>query len=146
MDYYVMRVCDGGRRVEKHVRLAGRTRGVLSIRQETDPKRHRATLVARLACANSVRSIPPLYDVALIGTSGDSLMLIGVERISAGPLQREYAVGQTWIVEPAIVQDTIDAETKWQAAAREAAELRERLQCLTQTEHSANAPRPPPEA
>ena len=126
-----MRVCDGGRRVEKHVRIASRTRGSLTVRQEADGLRRRAVLVARLAPAIGHRAVPPLCDVALIGTAGDRWILSGFERIEAGPLAREYAVGQTWVVEPVIVQDLIDAETRWSHAVREVQALREQLQALS---------------
>lgn len=126
-----MRACDGGRRVEKHVRIASRTRGSISIRQEADSTRRRAILVARVLPTAGGRSIPALYDVVLIGTSGEAWLLSGYERIEAGPLSREHALGQTWIIEPAAVQDLIDADAKWTAAAREANELREQLRTLT---------------
>jgi hypothetical protein len=133
MQYLVMRVFDGGRRLEKHARLAGRTRGSLAIHQETDNNRRRAILVARLAVDAGQRPAPPLHDVTLIGTSGEAFVLTGIERIEAGPLAREYAVGQTWIVEPVQVQDLLDAEQKWRDSAREVELLREQLRCLTQS-------------
>jgi hypothetical protein len=130
MEFEIMRVCDGGRRVEKHVRLAGRTRGSLSIVQEADQTRRRAVLVARLAPAGGQRAVPPLYDVVLVGTSGDRWILSGFERIEAGPLRLEHALGQTWVVEPVAVQDLIEAERRWIDAVRDANELRERLTAL----------------
>jgi len=142
MDYDVMRVCDGGRIVEKHVRQAGRTRGSLTIRQEADSVRHRAIIVARLAPAAGRRAIPPLFDATLVGTSGDCWMLRGYERIEAGPLAREVSVGQTWIVEPAAIQDLIDIETKWRSALLEASELREQLRALTGGRGSAGNKEP----
>ncbi len=132
-----MRTCDGGRVVEQHVRIAGRTRGNITVRQETDNIRHRAILVARLVPASGHRSIAPLYDAVLIGTSGERWMLTGSERIIAGPLAREVSVGQSWIIEPVVVQDLIDVEVKWTNALREANVLRDQLRELT-----ANGARP----
>lgn len=139
-----MRVCDGGRRVEKHVRIASRSRGSIRIQQEDDSTRHRAVLVARLAPAAGHRAIPALYDVTLIGTSGDRWVFGGFERIEAGPLAREYAVGQTWIIEPVVVQDLIDVEVRWTHALREASELRERLRLLTEANSIGTTPVPLP--
>jgi hypothetical protein len=76
---------------------------------------------------------PPLHDVTLIGTSGEAFVLTGIERIEAGPLAREYAVGQTWIVEPVQVQDLLDAEQRWSDSAREVELLREQLRTLTES-------------
>ena len=98
-----MRVCDGGRRQEKHVRIAGRTRGRLSVGQEADAVRHRSLLVARVHPAAGFRAIPALYDVVLIASTGERWILTGHERIQSGPLAHEYAVAQTWILEPAVV-------------------------------------------
>ena len=83
-----MRTCDGGRVVEQHVRIAGRTRGSITVRQENDRIRHRTILVARLVPASGHRLITPLYDAVLIGTSGERWMLAGSERIITGPLGR----------------------------------------------------------
>ena len=131
MDYEVMRTCDGGRVVKQHVRIAGRTRGSITVRQETDNIRHRTILVARLVPASGHRPITPLYDAVLIGTSGERWMLAGSERIITGPLGREVSVGQSWIIEPVVVQDLIDVEVKWTNALREANSLREQLRDLT---------------
>ena len=131
MEYEVQRVCDAGRRVEPQLRVAGRTRGAVRIQQEHDGVRHRAVLVARLQPAPGHRAIPPLFDVTLIGSAGARWTITGVERIDAGPLAREHSVGQTWLLEPAVVQDLIDIETKWSQACRRVHELEQQLARLS---------------
>ena len=131
-----MRVCDGGRRQEKHVRIAGRTRGRLSIAQEADAVRRRSILVARVQPAMGCRVIPALYDVVLIASTGERWVLTGHERIQSGPLAHEYAVAQTWILEPAAVQDLIDVEFKWSQAQGKVSELERQLRGLAE-------PKPP---
>jgi hypothetical protein len=127
MEYEIMRVCDAGRRVEKHLRWAGRSRGTLSIQQEHDGIRRRTVLVARLRPGVGQRVIPPLFDVVLIGSTGVRWTLTGVERIEAAPLGREHAVGQTWIVEPAAVPDLMAVELKWSQACGRVHELEQQL-------------------
>ncbi len=129
-----MRVCDAGRRIEKHLRWASRTRGTLSIQQEHDGVRRRAVLVARLHPGTGQRAIPPLFDVALIGAKGTSWTLTGVERIQVAPLGREHAVGQTWLVEAAAVGDLIALEQKWSAACGRVHELEQQLKRLSPPE------------
>ena len=126
-----MRVCDGGRRLEKHVRVATRTKGNLSIRQENDGIRHRTILVARLHPGSGQREIPALFDVTLLASTGERWILTGHERIQSGPLAHEYAVVQTWVIEPAAVQDLIDVELKWSRACGRVHELERELQRLT---------------
>lgn len=109
VEHLVQRVLDGGRVVEKHLRLAGMVRGSLRITQEDDAVRHRTVLVARLASSGVGKSIPPLYDVVVLASTGETWTLAGFERIEAGPLRQLHFVAQSWIVEPAAVQDLIDA-------------------------------------
>jgi hypothetical protein len=130
MEFEVMRVCEGGRKLEKHVRVAGRSRGRISIGQEDDGIRHRAILVARFHPSQGHRPIPALYDVTLIGSTGDTWTLAGFERIEAGPTRFECSVAQTWLLELATVQELIDMGVKWNAAAGEAHELREEIRRL----------------
>ena len=78
--------------------------------------------------------IPPLYNVTLAGTSSEAWVLRGFERIESGPMRRPCLLGQTWVVEPAAVQELIDAETKWGNEVRLANELREQVRLLTQAE------------
>jgi hypothetical protein len=127
LEYEVMRVCDAGRKVEKHLRIAGRTRGTISVKQENDPVRNRAILVARLSPARDHRPIPPLYDVTLVSATSETLTLAGYERVEVGPLRFECAVGQSWLLELAVVQDLIDMGNRWNAASGEAHDLREQL-------------------
>jgi hypothetical protein len=127
VDYFVQRVLDGGRVIEKHLRVAGMVRGSLTITQEEDSVRHRALLVARLAPQGAGRSIPPLFDVAVVASTGETWTLAGFERIEAGPLRQLHFVAQSWIVEPAAVQDLIDVERKWGAAAGRVHELEQLL-------------------
>lgn len=131
MEFRVLRLYDGGVRVEKHVREAGQTCGALGIKTENIGASKRPILVARLTVRFGQRSIPALYEVQCIGTSGESIALSGHERIEAGPMRKECLVGQTWLLEPAPVQDLMDAEAKWLRAVREANELRERVAVLT---------------
>jgi hypothetical protein len=54
-------------------------------------------------------------------------VLAGFERVAAGPLGREHALGQSWVMELAAVQDLMDAELQWQNAARRVEELELKL-------------------
>jgi hypothetical protein len=72
----------------------------------------------------------------LIASTGERWILTGHERIQSGPLGHEYAVAQTWILEPAAVQDLIDVEFKWSQAVGKVSELE------TQLEHLSR-PKPP---
>ena len=125
-----MQVCDCGRKVQKHVRVASRTRGTITIKQEDDPTRHRSILVARLSPSQGQRRIRPLYDVQLLGCTGETWTLAGQERIEAGPLQRETTVAQTWMLELAVVDELISVSQRLNAAAGEAHALREQLAAL----------------
>ena len=51
VEYQVQRVFDGGRVMEKHVRIAGIVSGSITVAQERDNLRHRTVLVARLQCS-----------------------------------------------------------------------------------------------
>lgn len=116
--------------IEKHLRLAGMVRGRLAITQEEDPIRRRMVLVARLLVPGNTRGIPPLCDVSLVASSGETWTLAGFERIEAGPLRHVHLVAQSWLVEPAVEQDLIDAERKWGEAARRVHELEQLLSSL----------------
>jgi hypothetical protein len=123
MEYFVVRVCDGGRKLPQRLRQNSGVRGTLRIQQEQDPVRHRWTLVARLTMGTE-RSIPPLYDVTMVTMNGTQWVISGHERIEAGPFRHEHrGVMQTWILEPASIQDVIDLEARWAAAALEAHKL-----------------------
>ncbi len=120
----VTRVCDAGRKLPQRLRQNGGVRGTMRIQQEQGPVRHRWTLVARLSM-DIERSIPALYDATLVTMNGAQWVITGHGRIEAGPLRQEHRVMQTWILEPASVQDVIDLEARWAAAAAlEAHELR----------------------
>lgn len=121
---------DGGRVIEKHLRLAGAVRGRLAIAQEEDAMRRRTVLVARLLVQGNTRTIPPLHDVTLVASTGETWTLAGFECIEAGPLRHVHLVAQAWLVEPATEQDLIDAERKWGAAARRVHELEQLLSAL----------------
>ena len=114
MDYLVTRLFDGGRVVPHHVN-AGTLRGTLTIKQEDDHIRHRTTLVARFSPQHQIglRVVPPLYDVVLIGSTGEVWTLAGYERVTSGALQQEYFLGQSWVVTPAPLEDLRKAEAEW---------------------------------
>jgi hypothetical protein len=101
-----------------HVRNAGTVRGVLSVKQEEDSIRHRTVLVARLSPVSGARPIPPLYDVALVSSTGDVWTLAGYERVQSGALQHEYTLGQSWLVTPAPLEDLRKAEAEWARLAQ----------------------------
>lgn len=113
--------------MEKHVRIAGTVRGRITVAQEQDSLRHRTVLVARLACNGPRLPVQPLYDVTLVASSGEIWTLAGFERIEAGPMRHVHLVGQAWIIEPVVIQDLIDAERKWSAAAGRVHELEQQL-------------------
>jgi hypothetical protein len=123
MEWLVTRIYDGGRKLPSHVRGAGTVRGVVTIRQENDPTRGRMVLVARVqppGALGGFRQVPPLYDVAIVASTGEAFTLTGHERINAGPLQQETLLGQSWLIEPGPLEDLRKAENEW---ARLAAEI-----------------------
>jgi hypothetical protein len=125
VEYLVMRLYEGGVRVEKRVRQVKQCRGHLSISIEKNGRR--SLLVARLQPAVGQSAIPPLFEAALLGTSSECWVLSGHERVEAGPLRKECLLGQTWLVEPAYGDDLIRAEQNWTLALLEAGKLREQL-------------------
>ena len=128
VEYQVQRVFDGGRVMEKHVRIAGIVSGSITVAQERDSLRHRTVLVARLKCSDSFKTpVQPLYDVTLVAGTGESWTLAGFERIEAGPMRHVHLVGQAWIIEPVAIQALIDVERKWSAASGRAHELEQQL-------------------
>lgn len=54
-------------------------------------------------------------------------MLNGYEELESGPMRKACRLGQVWLIEPAGLDDLFRAEGKWQDAARELHEARERL-------------------
>jgi hypothetical protein len=93
-----------------------------------DAVRNRTTLVARLLCAGAGRGpVHPLYDVALIASSGNTWTLAGFERVEAGPLRALHVLGQSWLIEPVVMQELIDVERKWSAAAGRVHDLEQQL-------------------
>lgn len=134
-----MRLYEGGVRVEKRVRQVRQCRGNLSIALEQNGRR--ALLVARLQPVFGQSAIPPLFEVALLGTSSACWVLSGHERVEAGPLRKECLLGQTWLVEPAYGDDLIRAEQNCTLALLETSKLREQLS-EAQTAHSVAAHAP----
>jgi hypothetical protein len=121
VEWLVTRIYDGGRKLPSHVRGAGTVRGVLTIRQENDPARGRMVLVARVQQAGALggfRQVPPLYDVAIVASTGEAFTLTGHERINAGPLQQETLMGQSWLIEPGPMEDLRKAENEWRRLAQ----------------------------
>ena len=76
------------------------------------PKRSSPGGSCRHANSNA-KAVPPLYDVALLSSSGEVWTLTGHERILGGPLQQEHAVVQSWLVSPAPLEDLRKAEAEW---------------------------------
>ena len=102
----VTRLFDGGRVMPHHVRNSGTLRSTLTIKQEDDHIRHRTTLVARFSPKQmGSRVVPPLYDVVLIASTADVWTLAGYERVASGALQKEYFLGQSWVLTPAPLED-----------------------------------------
>ena len=123
MDYLVMRVCDGGKPLTRHMRIATEARGSLRIAQERAGRSKRVVLVARLVPMGAHRPIPALFDVSLVKMEGEYWTLSGYELVTAGVVRHDVAVGQAWIVRPAQVDDLIVAE-------RKVNELAERLEAM----------------
>jgi len=73
-----------------------------------------------------MRTVPPLFDVVLLGSTGDSWTLAGYERITSGALQQEFFLGQSWVVNPALPEDLRKAENEWAGLAPLLAEVRQR--------------------
>jgi hypothetical protein len=129
VDYQVQILMQAGKVAPRHIRSARTFRGVLHIRQESDPVRHRAVLVARLTAPGGQPAIPPLYDVAIVAASGPVWTLSGYERVETDTLEPQF-FGQAWMVEPASIQDLIDAERNWSHAAGRVHQLEQQLLAL----------------
>jgi hypothetical protein len=71
--------------------------------------------------------VHPLYDVALIASSGNTWTLAGFERVEAGPLRALHVLGQSWLIEPVAMQELIEVERKWSAAAGRVHDLEQQL-------------------
>lgn len=127
VEYQVQRIFDGGRVMEKHVRIASIVKGKLTVAQEQDSLRHRTVLVARLHTGSARQQIPPLFDVTLVASTGETWTIAGFERIEAGPMRHVHLLGQAWLIEPVAIQDLIDVERKWSAASGRAHELEQQL-------------------
>lgn len=117
------RLFAGGREVPHHIRWASKACGVLTISEENDRTRHRIVPVARLTGGDKV---PPLYDARVVCIEG-RIVITGLERVAAGPLQDEHQLGQTWWCEPVQTAELRQAELRINALAREVEELRRRL-------------------
>lgn len=113
--------------MEKHVRIASIVKGKLTVAQEQDSLRHRTVLVARLHTGTARSPIPPLFDVTLVASTGETWTLAGFERIEAGPMRHVHLLGQAWLIEPAAIQDLIDVERRWSVASGRAHELEQQL-------------------
>lgn len=70
--------------------------------------------IARLVVPASVgkESPPPLYDVVMLGLTGEWLSLSGFERLAAGSLSELTSWAQTWLCCPAPIEDLIAAERR----------------------------------
>jgi len=89
--------------------------------------RHRRVLVARLSTgSNGMKVVPPLYDVVVVGCTGEWWTIAGHERVISGPIGEEYALGQSWLIQPAQSEDLAKAEAEWRRLAEELHVLRER--------------------
>ena len=62
-----------------------------------------------------------------MASNGESCTLAGYERIEARLLRHVHFVGQSWIIEPAAIQNLIQAKHKWGAACSRAYELEQQL-------------------
>lgn len=129
VDYEVQVLLEAGKVSPRHIRAARTFRGSLCIAQEHDATRHRTVLVARLRTPMGSRLVPPLYDVTIVGAAGAVWTFSGYERAETDTLQPQF-FGQAWIVEPASVQDLIDAERKWSMSAGRVHQLEQQLRAL----------------
>lgn len=120
---------EAGKVAPRHIRAASTFRGVLHIGQENDPVRHRAVLVAKLTTPAGAPTLAPLYDVTIVAAAGPVWTLSGYERVQTDTFQPQF-FGQAWIVEPATVQDLIDAERNWSHAAGRVHQLEQQLLAL----------------
>lgn len=123
----VTRIFDGGRVTPHDVRNSGAVRGNLSVREEvdhTDIERPWSPVLREplWECGPSL----PLFDVVLLGATGESWTLAGYERITSGGLQQEFFLGQTWLVAPAPREDLRNAEKEWARFSKLLAEVQQR--------------------
>lgn len=123
MEYLITRVYRDGRPLPPHLRHATTVRGALTVRQEHDPVRHRYTLIARVVSVREGQAPAPLYDAALVASTGGVLALTGIERVADGSLAVERCYAQSWLIEPAALEDLIRAEREWSKASARVAEL-----------------------
>lgn len=118
------RLFSGGRAVPPHIRWASKARGSLTLSEERDESRKRIVRVARLTGATE--KVPPLYDAEIVEIGG-WIVIVGIERLNAGPLQDEHQLGQTWWCQLVQAEDLRQAELRVLELAREVEQLRELL-------------------
>ena len=92
----------------------------LTIKQEDDAVRARMLLVARPPNGRDQRPSAGAASVRCRAgaSTGDVWTLAGYERITAGPLQQQTLLGQSWIITPAVIADLHRAENEWQRLAQ----------------------------
>jgi hypothetical protein len=139
MDWVVQRVCEGGRKLSAHMRIAGRVRGRVTVEYKPDPTRNRTILVASLSTTETRDRIPPLYYVTLIRGTGECWTLVGFECITSVPLGHEHSVAQTWLLELAVVNELISAERRVNELSGEVHELREQLKAGMEAQNDASS-------
>jgi hypothetical protein len=86
----------------------------------------RRSLLASRAPASACERCCPLFDVVLLGTTGDSWTLAGYERSTSGALQQEFFLGQNWLVTPAPLEELRNAENEWARLSKLLAEVQQR--------------------
>lgn len=76
-------------------------RGALRLHEEIDRETHRHRRVARLLdpLTHTPLDVPPLYDAILVYADSDCMTLSGIEPLTDGLGDREFAFAQSWLLE-----------------------------------------------
>lgn len=86
--------------------------------------------MARLSTGSTgstgMKVVPPLYDVVVVGCTGEWWTIAGHERVISAPIGEEYVLGQSWLIQPAQCEDLAKAEGEWRRLAEELHVLREK--------------------
>lgn len=125
VEYFLVRLYDGGRPRPKHLTVQRGLRGRLIVCEEHDPERQRMVRVARFHTqSSSTATVPPLFDVVLLGCTSEWISLTGIERMTPGPLQDLTSYAQSWWLAAAPLEDLLAAERRVNELSEQLLELK----------------------
>lgn len=133
MEFFLARAFQLGRPMTRVMRNASEVRGRFAVRQVADEERRRHVLLAEFKVKTSVGQPLQqllLFDVSLLPTAGESLVIAGFERVDEGTGMQPRSYCQSWIMRPTFYDDLSAVELKWAAATTEVERLRTHIAAL----------------